>query len=282
MDASEIIIHRLSSSDEFDLLVKKAFSYSLLSLPFTVDRMRLKNIKSRILNIYKGKLAEAVLENWAQAKGFPLNFKSGESGFWTRDLYDFSFEGIEWDLKNNFTHSASILPPVEYLMLPALVPNRHGEDQWLRAVNSKNKGFLFSFMSQEEFPSPGQISLSGAQTQFIQEVNQSDVDRDEKPFEENWFFEELKKRGSEPVIEHSIIPALVITGYATSQHYPKFLDTDGIEHFNYAMFGGKWYELDPKNRLNFRKGLVRTRIRNATCPIVGLPSFKSLIEASEK
>jgi len=243
--------------------------------------MRLKNIKSRILNIYKGKLAEGLLENWAQERGVPLDFKSGESGFWTRDLYDFSFQGIEWDLKNNFTHSTGTIPPEEYLMLPALVPNRHPEDQWPRAINSKNKGFLFSFMRNDEFPNPGQISLSGAQTQFIQEVNQGEIDRDEKPFEEKWFFEELKKRGPEPNINHNKSPVLVITGYAGQEQFQQFLDTDGIEHFNYAMFGGKWYELDSTNRLNFRQGLVRTRIRNATCPVQALPSFNSFVEANE-
>lgn len=282
MDASEIIVHRVASSDGFLSLVNKAFRYSLLSLPFTVDRMRLKNIKSRILNIYKGKLAEELLENWAQQRGLPFDFKSGESGYWTRDLYDFSFRGIEWDLKNNFTHSNGTLAPKEYLMFPALVPNRHPEDQWQRAVDSSNKGFLFSFMSQQDFPAPRHINLSGAQINYLQEINQGEVDRDEKPFEEEHFFEELLKRGPEPVIEHSKSPDLVITGYALNEQYPQFLDTDGIEHFNYAMFGGKWYELDSKNRLNFRGGLIRTRIRNATCPVQALPSFKAFIEASEK
>jgi len=243
--------------------------------------MRLKNIKSRILNIYKGKLAEALLEQWARKNGVLLDFKSGESGFWTRDHFDFLYRGIEWDLKNNFTHS-EILPYDEYLKLPALVPNRHSEDQWQSALKSEKKGFLFSFMSNKEFPSPSQIKLSGAQIDFIKDLNKSEVDRDEKPFEEEWFLKEIEKRGASPEIKHSQIPNIVITGYCMPEQYSQFLDTDGVEHFNYAMFGGKWYFLDGKNRLNFRNGLIRTRIRNATCPVVALPSFKSLISASEK
>jgi len=243
--------------------------------------MKLRNIKSRILNIYKGKLAEGLLENFALKNQLGMDFEAGESGFWTRDLFDFSFKGIEWDLKNNFTHSDGILPRGEYLNLPALVPNRHKEDQWQKSKSSENKGFLFSFISQNEFPMPRQIELSGAQIEFIKQLNTGEVDRDEKPFEKSWFFEELDKRGNKPRIDHSKMPHLVITGYCLPEHHSQFLDTDGIDHFNYAMFGGKWFALDDKNRLNFRGGLIRTRIRNATCPIAALPSFNSLISAFE-
>jgi len=282
VNESEIIVHKCSSDDEFKLLSQRAFQYALISLPFTVDRMKLRNIKSRILNIYKGKLAEGLLENFALQNQLKIDFEAGESGFWTRDLFDFSYRGIEWDLKNNFTHAQEALPPGEYLNLPALVPNRHQEDQWQKAQKSDKKGFLFSFMTQNEFPNQKQIKLSGAQTEFVKQLNTGDVDRNEKPFQESWFFEELEKRGPKPQIEHSQIPNLVITGYCLPEHYAQFLDTDGIDHFNYAMFGGKWYTLDDKNRLNFRGGLIRTRIRNATCPIAALPSFKSFISASEK
>lgn len=282
MNANEIIAHKASSEDEFKAIIDKAFHYALISLPFTVNRMRLKNLRSRILNIYKGKLAESLLENWALKNDFVLDFKSGESGFWTRDICDFKYKGIEWDLKNNFIHRSETLPKGEYLMLPALVPNRHPEDQWQSAKNSSNKGFVFSFISQQNFPDTSRVKLSGAQMDFIQGINPGEIDRDEMPFEEEWFFNELSKRGPEPEILHNMSPTLVITGYALSSHFTQFLDTDGIEHFNYAMFGGKWYELDSKSRLSFRNGLLRTRIRNATCPIQALPSFKSFLEASEK
>lgn len=244
--------------------------------------MRLKNINTRILNIYKGKLAEGLLKDYADQHGLKMDFSAGESGFWTRDSFDFLFDGIQWDLKNNFTRNQNPLPLQEYLHLPALVPSRHDEDQWQRSIKAENKGFLFTFMAQHDFPGLRAIKLSGAQIDFIRSANQGEVDRSEKPFEEDWFFDELSKRGERPFIEHSGIPELVITGYCTKEQYAMFLETDGIEHFNYAMYTGKWYKLDAQNRLNFRGGLVRTRIKNATCPIEALPSFKSFIEASGK
>jgi len=282
LNENEIIVHKCSSDDEFKQLVKAALNYSIISLPFTIDRMRLKNIQSRILNIYKGKLAEHLLNDFARKAKINLDFQAGETGFWTRDIFDFSFQGIEWDIKNNFIRTEGLLPLKEYLNLPALVPNRHKNDQWQNALLSDKKGFLFSFMSQGKFPSHKHINISGAQLAFIKKLSGSELTRDKEPFEDDWFFGELEKRGPKPEISHIQIPELVITGYCLPQHYSQFLDTDGKEHFNYVMFGGKWYTLDAKNRLNFREGLVRTRIRNATCPVAALPSFKSLIAASEK
>ena len=65
--------------------------------------MGLKNLKSRIHNIYKGKLAEALLNDFAIHNNLNFDFNAGDTPFWQGDNFDFQFRNIEWDLKNNFT-----------------------------------------------------------------------------------------------------------------------------------------------------------------------------------
>ena len=47
----------------YDRLVAESVKYALISLPYTINRMSLKNIQARITNIAKGKMKKFFKEN---------------------------------------------------------------------------------------------------------------------------------------------------------------------------------------------------------------------------
>ncbi len=137
MKAGDVIFYKLKDLKVAQSGIEGAARYAILSLPYTVNRMAIGKSRTRIQNIIKGKFAEFLLEQYAQEQEISLDFKAGETPFWERDKFDFEYDGMIWDLKNNFTRMSSLLDAEDYIKLPALIPNRFDGDQW---------------SSREEFP----------------------------------------------------------------------------------------------------------------------------------
>lgn len=141
-----------ATPERYALLVKKAFAYAVLSLPFTVNRMDIKDIPTRLANIAKGKLAEGLVHDCLGHLGVQADFDSCSTPFYALDRRDFLWNGLEWDIKNNLLSRKGLGVGAQELgRLPALVPNRFLGDQWgQRSTRHHNQAtgtaFLFTFM----------------------------------------------------------------------------------------------------------------------------------------
>lgn len=133
-------------------LVKNAFEYAVLSLPFTVNRMDISHLPTRLANIAKGKLAEGLVRACMVELGIPADFNICETPFYALDHRDFLWKGMEWDIKNNLLSRKDLwVNERELALLPALVPNRFSGDQWGKRgtrhfAGSTGTAYLFSFM----------------------------------------------------------------------------------------------------------------------------------------
>ena len=152
MNESEIIIVDGIPNEEYDKLIETCVRYAIISLPFTVDRMRIPDERARALNIAKGKIAENLFEFFCNSNNIVANFKICSTPFWTVDNRDFTLNNDEWDIKNNFIyHNGDLLTQYNYTDLPALVPNRFNGDQWTKRLikqfpASNDVDFLFTFL----------------------------------------------------------------------------------------------------------------------------------------
>lgn len=290
MEAADVITYQASSTDALKQALSKSLDYALLSFPFTVNRMNLRNPKSRISNILKGKLAEALLELYARENEIPMDFSAGETPFYTSDIFDFKLGDTAFDLKNNFVNANETLSLDTYLHLPALVPNRFDGDQWTKRTLSPKgatkRAFVFSFIAQgASYTTPlFKVKLEPEQVNFLVNILEKfdELEIAEAPFSQEWFYDEINRRGPKPAVELMRKLELVVCGMAGNGEFDRFLDTDGAEHFGYAMYQKRWYAVRPKTGLSFMNGLVTTKIKNATCPMAALPSFKSFLQAFEK
>ncbi len=281
MHSSQVIVHPASQPAIVDEILTKALQYALLSLPFTINRMALSNSYSRIQNIVKGKLAEGLLQDFGHQTGRSFDFRSGETPFWQRDLYDFRWDGKAYDIKNNFIHAGGELPMETYLDLPALVPNRHENDQWAQRLDHSHgsKAFLFTFISQGKDAKSGRLfnlSIASNTIGFLERWCKqfSDVNPLREPYTSELFWTELDRVGPRPRIVAQTHPVLVITGEARMSEFDRFEDTDSRGSWGYAMYKEHWYSVRDQGGLSFSGGLIQTRIRNATCPVRALPAFR--------
>ncbi len=286
-----IIVDNIPEGDYYEI-VNEAVSYALISLPFTIDRMRIPNHIRRTLNIAKGKIAEELFKWYCKSNNIKIDFESCETPFWEIDKRDFILYGFEWDIKNNFIyHQGNIFD--DNLKLPALIPNRHDRDQWStkdqkKIENSKGVKYLFTFLKGADLTNNKRggdfltINLSFEQSEFISDLYEKyrGMPQTQRPFDDDWFWKELKKRGSSRFFSLSFMPYLVITGYADENHWHLFKDTGPYSPYNYQdYFQEKWYKkVGHKNSLMWLNGALWTTITNKTCPLPDLPSFKSLIE----
>lgn len=291
MTNNDIIIVDNISSYDYKLIVKNAVKYALISLPFTINRMRIPNHKQRVLNIAKGKIAEGLFKWFSKTNNINIDFDSCETPFWQIDKRDFMFNGSEWDIKNNYIYYSGEYYH-DYVKLPALIPNRHANDQWSTRMQRKIQGsagvkYLFSFLKgadlnginrRQDFLS---INLSMEQLEFISDLYMEyrGMPQNSKPFEENWFWNELNKKGDNDFFTLSFMPHLIITGYADVEYWNMFKDTGPYSENNYQnYFGEKWYEKVGRNStLKWLNGTLWTKITNKTCPVQLLPAFKGLL-----
>ena len=270
MTEHEIIIADSIPEQEYQKVFYKALDYAILSLPFTIDRMALKNTERQIANITKGKLAEGLLCFFFKHNSIRADFASCSTPFYQTDKRDFLLNGCEWDLKNNFIyHAGNVLTDYNYTDVPALVPNRHPGDQWAKRQKknfeqSRGVNFLFTFLKGADLERGERgepfftLHLDDVQKSILAKMcaKYRGTAQDDKPFEENSFVDYFYKY--KPLRDILVIrekPALVITAFADHSHWPLFKDT---------------------NRADFLNGILMTKIKNATCPIKKLPSFLSL------
>lgn len=287
-----IIVNGIPAAD-YDNLILECVKYSIISLPFTVDRIKIDNETRRVLNIAKGKIAEALFRYFCVKNNIFPDFKSCATPFWTTDRRDFILNRDEWDIKNNFIyHPGRLLPNSNYSDLPALVPNRYDGDQWSKRVSrefpeTSSVHFLFTFLQNAE-PMDNknrgkeflEITLSEGQRQFLRELYGRYKGRPQpsRPFAENGFWTEMRERGNLSLYQLHFKPPLIITSYANSSHWPMFKDTGKSDPNNnfHSYLNPGWYDMYDTGALSFMSGTLWTKITNATCPVSLLPSFLSL------
>jgi len=271
MNDLEVIVVDGIPQKYYDSIFRQALEYALVSLPFTIDRMHLKNIERQVSNITKGKLAEGLLRFFFTQNDLPADFDRCQTPFYQIDKRDFLFDGFEWDFKNNFIyHPQNRLPEKAYSDLPALVPNRYAGDQWGKRLKrffpeSKGVRFLFSFLKGADLNNGRRVNaffslrLVPEQIKLLSELclKYAGCSCEAQPFSKDSFIKYFK--GMAALHNTFFIrsrPALIVTGYAGKRQWPLF-----------------------KNTLHqdFLKGTLKTRINNATCSLKNLPSFYSLI-----
>ena len=291
MDEKDVIIVQLPKEKIQDI-VKNSVKYAIISLPFTVNRMSIPNEKQRILNIAKGKIAEGIFQEFCNENDLKIDFETCTTQFWTIDKRDFLFLGGEWDIKNNFYYAEKGDVKFKYTDLPALIPNRFPGDQWgkrnqLEINSSKFLGFLFTYLRMSELNKGKrgkpflEINLSNKQEKFlIEQYEQYEGSMQAKePFTTQWFWEEMKEKGSENYFTLNTQPELIITGCANRNHWNNFKDVgrgDRENHFQ-KYLEPRWYIKENTGSCNFMQGTLWATIKNSTIPISKLPSFLSLV-----
>lgn len=291
MKATEIIITDTITDEAFDTIVRRALAYALISLPFTIDRMRIPKEERRAWNIAKGKIAEYLMEVYCKNRQIPVDFKSCKTPFWQIDRRDFVFNNQEWDLKNNFIYTENI-EKEKLINLPALIPNRHPKDQW-GMRNSKvlqhtsGVKYLFTFLKGAGLKNSKRgkdflsIHLSGKQTEFLRKLytKYKGMPQNQKPFDEKWFWNNFLENNNKQLYKIHNKPKLIITGYAGTKHWDLFQDTGPYSPDNFKDFIKPcWYKkTGRRNSLCWLNGILWTTITNRTIPIAKLPSFNSLI-----
>ncbi len=273
MQDTDVIITPSLPDNDFRRLLEKLIRYAVISIPFTVNRMNINDLEQRIINIAKGKLAEVLFFEFCDKNKIPISRAECDTAFWLPDNRDFVMGGYEWDIKNNFLyHRGDVMAEIDYLKLPALVPNRFAGDQWSRRlqVKLKTKGsrYLFTYMKNLDSYSRGRnflnLLLTEEQQEFItgyyREYSGSFPNKE--PFSENDFWLNFSLACNYKPLLFSVVhqPRLVITAYAGHSHWRLFKSC---------------------NARSYHGGVIRTRIKNMECEIAELPSFKSFLNLTE-
>jgi len=257
---------------KFRELLEKQINYSIISLPFTVNRMDIDNITQRIKNTAKGKLAEALFSYYCEENNIDINTKNCQTPFYTVDRHDFIYDGYEWDIKNNFIyHRGDELSTVKYVDLPALVPDRYSGDQWSKRIDTlhtstKGTRFLFSFMKQADLINGKRknyffdLKINKKQKTHLSRMcndYQGDT-KDDQPFPKLKFWGKWDKLGNGKRFDLKLRyhPNMYITGWAGKNHWDLFSTI--------------------KDK-NYHDGVFYAKIENKECKVKNLPSFKSLI-----
>lgn len=257
MEISDFIVYRFEQEQKIENAYKRALQYATLSLPFTVNRMNFNDLSKRFNNVVKGKFSEFVFEDFLLANGCNADFDSGATPFWLNDNYDFGLKGYEWDCKNNFINQPiSAFSESDFLSLPALIPDRHDNDQfnrWIKSGNPKN-AFVFTFIEKGKVQT---FDLSSAQINLFSRAIKYYKGRTvkEEPFEKEVFFDEFKLSNLMTVIQPKPVDMLVGPMLTWQQK-------DVFEKCAPQVFGNN---------------LIKTRITNRVAPCINLPSFKDFI-----
>ena len=258
MESNEIIQIQLPEI-LFDKAVNDSLEYAILSIPFTLNRMKIQNISRRIINIAKGKLSEIIFIEFCVKNDIPIRVDICETPFYMPDKKDFILGNEEWDLKNNFLyHNGSTLNSSEYKNLPALVPNRGKWDQWSKRNTILHKSkcdesiFLFSFMKGWDIKDGKKdnpfisFQISDSQRKFIESLQKKYSRKQVKqpPFSKSWFWNEMKMRGNDFIFHTNISfrPNLILMGYANCAVWNMF------ENFTPKSFHSDYFAIRINNK----------------------------------
>lgn len=256
----------------FDHAVNEALEYGIISVPFTYNRMSIRHISRRILNIAKGKLSEKIFKIFCHANDIPIKTDQCETPFYLPDKKDFILGDEEWDLKNNYIyHDGDLLNSKDYIALPALIPNRGKWDQWSKRNSiahlhqaSKNI-YLFSFMKGWDYVNQKRVhpflsfTINQKQETFLDSLSKKYKQNtySEAPFEMDWFWYQMKKYGGEFMYESSTYyrPKVILTGYSGET---------------------EWKYFSPIDPTSFKSDFFSMRIKNMGASLNHLKPFKSL------
>ena len=72
METNELIVTDLVTGYSYEALLRNAVEYAMLSIPVTFDRMGIRDLNKKILNIAKGKFAENILAFFLTSKGIAI------------------------------------------------------------------------------------------------------------------------------------------------------------------------------------------------------------------
>lgn len=283
--------------DIYNEIVSKQIEYSIISIPFTIDRMNQmerygiqQGIKNRIENIFKGKIAEALFESFAAYNNLSTDFLSCTTPYYQVDKRDFLYKNIEFDIKNNFIYHIDADYNL-YTHLPAMIPNRSNRDQWASRLNShlgQSVSYLFSFMKGADLVN-GQrgvsfleINISQSQSDFLYKLWQEykGEPQQNEPFKTEWFWNEMEKRGDLNFFELKSRPNLVLCGIADHQNWDSFKDVGPYSLNNYMNEPIiNWYrKVGQKNSIKFLNGEIWGTITNRTIPIIHLKPFADVFK----
>jgi hypothetical protein len=301
MNENEVILVDQIPNNIYDSLIKDCIKYAIISKPFTIRRIRNQSLEQAILNIFKGKIAEALFQFFCNSNNINLDWNTCTTPFWQVDKRDFILNSNEWDIKNNFLyHRESVLQNHRYIDLPCLIPNRfqpsnnRSGDQWSTRNEIKNNGigltgvsYIFSFLKAADLDVNGQrgtefynFNITHEQIAFIGELERkyNGLPTQQEPFTEEWFWQEMVRRGSLDFIHLNFRPYLIITGYADNNSWTIFRDTGHFDSQNnwQTYLQTRWYTKTAKGSINFMNGTLWTTITNATAPTSQLNSFLSL------
>jgi hypothetical protein len=269
MREEEVVIIDDIPEKDYDKMVDEAIRYAVISSPFTCNRMSKDELKTRIINIGKGKVAEHLKRFVFERSKIPADWEVCTTPFYQVDKRDYLLLQYTWDTKNNFLyHLGNLMHKELYTNLPALVPNRNSYDQWSKRDERLVKGslgnnFVFTYLKNLDCYQKGRnffdFEWSKDQEEWLLtlcEKYKGNV-RDDPPFTEDRFWEEYLKRGNDIKCRLKHYPFLVITGYANLNHWDCFVDTGaGIK--------------------SHCGGVLTTVINNKMCAVNRLPSFLSL------
>ena len=247
-------------------IMRKSIRYAIMSIPFTIDRMNIRNLPRRIINIAKGKFAEGVFEAFVQENGIDdIDFHSTRTPYYRVDMGDFLLGGYQFDLKNNFLRCSgfSERDVVKFL---ALVPDRHKRDQWRRRFrvddpkkSHRGKAFLFTFMRHIHLKIENLGEIIPAIRDYWKRFRGRPQEREPEEFRRRMDYL-IRKHNLRA--EYTPPKELLITAYANREYF---------HMFRY---------IPPGYIFETRRGeeCFRTKIKNRGVEIEKLPPFESLIE----
>ncbi|MBC7884138.1 MAG: hypothetical protein H7X99_01585 [Saprospiraceae bacterium] len=281
-----IIVDAVPQQTYLDIAMSAA-RYALISVAFTYNRMDKKDIRSRVINITKGKIAEGLLYFYGALHGIRLDHQSCTTPFWMPDHRDFLFKNGEWDLKNNFIYcSDTDFNKLSFTALPALIPNKYGGDQWSKRDKhymeySRYSAYLFTFMRlRPDSKAFFDLSLTEEQLSFLSGISQTyqNTAYSRMPFMESWFWDTIPGFMPYDFLRLNYYPELIITGCANARYWHFFKDTGPLDSENHYKDYGRtqWYTTGHGQITKFLNGTIVTTIKNKTCPVGLLPSFKSV------
>ena len=272
---------------EYHKLINNSLKYALLSLPFTFDRLSLHKGKSalnatnsRILNILKGKLAEAIFEYFCLINSLRVDFDTPKTPYFQTDKRDFYFEDTEIDIKNNFVYHTGDFYS-NYLQLPALIPNRFKNDQWEKRLKKYDKphvAHIFSFMKAADLHNHKrgksfiELNLSHQQLQLIYNyfLKYKGQKQATAAFQkEDYLRAILGQQSLAELYSINFYPKLVIAGMANEKHWPLFKNTGPNEADNFMQQPmANWHlKVGAKKSLSFLNGSIWCTITNKTLPV---------------
>lgn len=294
MNERDIIIVDFPS-DLYGEIVNQQIKYAIISLPFTIDRMkqierygsRQGNL-NRIKNIFKGKIAEGLFSKFAELNNINIDFDQCSTPFYQVDNRDFLYGNTEFDLKNNFIfHNGDEYDNYSYL--PAMIPNRFGGDQWSSRLNNhigNEVAYLFSFMKGAplnngqrgaEFVS---LNLTQAQGDFLNDlyVRFGGQPQENQPFAEDWFWDEMEKLGNLNFFNLNDRPKLVICGIGNRNNWDSFSDIGpySLLNSNTHPINNWCRKVGMKNNVVFLNGVIWSTITNRTSSIQNLIPFSEV------